>query len=132
MRGRRRVSRLGVTFEESGAGLEAGALGGRAVGGLAGGDGGGQPGAGAVQPLGADGGQLLATLPQVQRLLEGEPARFEPLHHAGELVSRLLVSEGFTVSHSKNPTRDPRWRSAGPLRTGWSVARRERAPWPTG
>src|SRR3984957_2569688 len=128
MPARRRVSRVGVTLESS----EGGALGGRAVGRLAGGDGGGQPRAGAVQPLGAYRGQPLAALPQVERLLEGEPARFEPLHHAGELVPGLLVSEGFTIGHNKNPTRDPRWRSAGLRRTGWSAARRGRPPWPTG
>src|ERR1700722_12325538 len=128
MPARRRVSRVSVTLESS----ERSALGGGAVGGLAGGHGGGQPGAGAVQPLGAHRGQLLAALPQVERLLEGEAARFEPLHHAGQLVPGLLVCEGFTIIHSKNPTRDPRWRSAGLRRTGWSAAHRGRAPWPTG
>src|SRR5580700_10190305 len=128
MRARRRVSRVGVTLEAS----ERGARGGRAVGGLAGRHGGGQPGTGAVQPLGADRGQLFAPLPQVKRLLEGEPARLEPLHHAGELVSGLLVREGFTISHSKNPTRDPRWRSVGLRRTEWSAGHRPRPPWPTG
>ena len=73
---------------------------GSSVAGFAAGHGGGQPGAGAVQPLGADRGQLLAALPEVERLLEGEPARFQPPHHAGELVACLLVGEGFTVSHS--------------------------------
>src|SRR6516162_9008553 len=74
----------------------------RLVGWLAGRHGGGQPGPGSFQPLGADRGQLLAALPQFQRLLEGEPARFEPFHHAGKLVAGLLVGKGVTICH-ENP-----------------------------
>src|SRR5215472_8426506 len=60
----------------------------------------GHPGPGTFQPFGADGGQPLAPLPEVQRLLEGEPAGLEPLDHPGELVARLLVGQG--LIHTPN------------------------------
>src|SRR6202020_2098323 len=65
------------------------------VGGLrgAGGHRRGEPGPGALQPLLADGGQLLTTFPQVQRLLQSPPAALQAAPHLGELVTGLLVTE---------------------------------------
>src|SRR5262249_9672463 len=51
----------------------------------------GQPGPGPFQPLGADSGQALAALPQLQRLLEGQATGLEALDQFGQLVARLLV-----------------------------------------
>ena len=53
--------------------------------------GGGEPRPGALQPLQADGGELLAPFPEFERFLQGEPAPFQPLDDPDELVARLLV-----------------------------------------
>src|ERR1700759_2699565 len=107
MRGRRPVCRVGVTLKR-GLGV-CGPVPGRAarVTGLARGDGRAEPGPGAVQPLGADRGELLAPLPQAERLLKGQAARLELLDYAAQLVAGLLIRQGITVSHERNPTRRP-------------------------
>ena len=64
-----------------------------APGGRAGGPGGVEAGAGAVEPALADVGQLLAPLPQGQRLLQGAAAGLQPLDDPGQLGPSLLVGE---------------------------------------
>src|SRR5207248_376630 len=56
-----------------------------------GGQGGGQPRPGALQPLLADRGEPLATFPELERFLQGEAPAFQPPHHLDELITRLLV-----------------------------------------
>src|SRR5437762_301723 len=53
--------------------------------------GGGEPRPGALQPLQADGGEVLAPFPELERFLQGEPSTFQPPDHLDELVARLLV-----------------------------------------
>src|SRR6266851_1421780 len=65
--------------------------GGVALVGLAVGDCRGEPGPGAFEPLLADRGEPLAAFPEVERLLQGQPACLKPLDHVGELVTGLLV-----------------------------------------
>src|SRR5580658_6295567 len=54
---------------------------------------GGQPGAGAGQPLFAHRGQPLAALPQLKRLFQGQAARLQALDHGGQLVPGLLIGQ---------------------------------------
>src|SRR6185312_293258 len=90
----------------------------RLTGVVAGGHGRGQPGPRAVQPLAAHRGQPLAALPQLERLLQGQPAGLQALDHRGQLVPGLLVAEGLgalrglrlrvrAVRHDPNPIRRP-------------------------
>ena len=60
---------------------------------LVGGDRGVEPLPGAVEPLLADLRELLAALPQRQRLLEGRAAGLEPADHLDQLLAGLLVGE---------------------------------------
>jgi hypothetical protein len=55
----------------------------------------GEPRAGALKPLQADGGEVLAPFPELQGFLQGEPPVFQPLDHRHELVARLLVGHLF-------------------------------------
>src|SRR5437773_8230478 len=55
------------------------------------GQGGGEPRPGTLQPLQADGGEVLAPFPELERFLQGEPSTFQPPDHLDELVARLLV-----------------------------------------
>ena len=55
------------------------------------GQGGGEPRPGALQPLPADGGEVLAPFPEFERLLQGEPSAFQPPDHLDQLVACLLV-----------------------------------------
>src|SRR5262249_14541011 len=52
----------------------------------------------------ADAGELLATLPERERLLQGEPARLQATHDVGQLVAGLLVGQlWFLLRHGTNP-----------------------------
>jgi hypothetical protein len=64
----------------------------------------GEPGPRPFQPLLADRCQLLATFPQIERLLQGQAARFQPLDYLGELVTGLLVGD-----RSRLPGRPAGW-----------------------
>src|SRR5690606_6223139 len=61
--------------------------------------GGGQLHPGALQPLLTDRGQLLTALPELDRLLQGEPARLQAAHHLGQLLACLLVRGRLLLSH---------------------------------
>src|SRR5215472_6911312 len=56
-----------------------------------GGQGGGQPRPGTLQPLLADRGEPLATLPELERFLQAEAPAFQPPHHLDELIACLLI-----------------------------------------
>jgi hypothetical protein len=47
---------------------------------------------GAVQEPGAHHCQVLAAFPEVQRLVQGQSAGFEPADHSGQFVTGLLVA----------------------------------------
>src|SRR5206468_1571505 len=51
-----------------------------------------EPGPGAVEPPLADRRELLAALPEGQRLLQRGAACLEPAHHVDELVPGVLVA----------------------------------------
>jgi hypothetical protein len=53
----------------------------------------GQPRASAVEPPLAYSSELLAALPQLQRLLERSAARFQPADHLGEFCPGLFVPD---------------------------------------
>src|ERR1017187_8399823 len=82
---------------------------------------GGQPGAGAVQPLPAHRREPPAAFPELERLLEGQAARLQALDHRRQLVSGLLVGKrllggsarrvGTAVCHAHDPIRRPQHRS---------------------
>src|SRR5436190_7869369 len=56
-----------------------------------GGQGGGQPRPGALQPLLADRGEPLSSFPELERFLQGQAPAFQPPHHLDELIACLLV-----------------------------------------
>src|SRR4051794_23572666 len=74
-----------------------------------------EAGPGAVQPFLADGGELLAALPQREGVLEGRRTGLEPAHHLDELFAGVLVGRARVVGHGANLTaHEP---AAGPART---------------
>src|SRR5215475_15609225 len=56
-----------------------------------GGPGGGEPRPGALQPLQADRGELLATFPELEGFLQREAPALQPPYYLDELVACLLV-----------------------------------------
>src|SRR4051812_34438278 len=78
--------------------------------------------AGSVQPLLADVGELLAALPERQRLFQAQPAGLQPADHLGQLLPGLLVPQR-RLAHGRHATR-----STGAVRRRRRASRRRGAP----
>src|SRR5690606_15303657 len=71
-----------------------------------------QPGPGAIEPARADARELLAALPQSQRLLEVGAAGLEGADDLDQLVARLLVAQFRLLTHGRSPRSVGRRRSS--------------------